>query len=494
LSLEGKSLEELQELYLRLGDENPLTGLYLNEKQSAFVGGRQKTKLFVGGNRSGKTTAGVCDDLIQCLDEKWIPAHMRKFKQWQAPCFIRIVTPDYGKTMQAVLEAVRKWVPRQALRKGSWDGGWSEQGKVLSFANGSLIEIMTYEQDLDKFGGTARHRIHYDEEPDGEKGEAIREECVTRLIDFNGDELFTFTPLNGLGWMFDGLWEQKGPEVAHQVWVNDEMVVVQSDMDDNPTLSEEGKAKALAAYPEKVREARKRGDFTHFKGLVYEEFDYGKHVLKERPTINHVRSLDTLVAIDPGIRTTAVSFLAFDADNVALVYDELYLHDQAAIPANAAKAIKAKLKLWRTTADWYYIDPSARNRNLVTGENVQSAFQREDIVCQPGNSEVEAGVWELKRRLESTPTGLLISPHCEKFLWEMRRYRFDDKEDGTFAVLKKDDHLMDATRYACMARTWYAPVVPERLPTQPTFEPNFQPPYREERFENPNTPPLGVNS
>jgi hypothetical protein len=403
--LKNPRVQEQLRAFLEAKRANPLQGYFPHGKQRPFHRSQLDVKLFVGGNRSGKSTAGVVDDLIQAVDKEYLPAHLQPYKKWEPPFFCRVVTPDFAKTLQAVTEVIRKWCPKAQMLGGSWEKAWSQQEKVFRLANGSFIECMTYEQDLDKFGGTARHRIHYDEEPDGEKGELIRQECVTRLIDYNGDELFTFTPLSGLSWIFDGLWEERGKEVESQVWVSGSMIAVQADMDDNPSLDEDGKRKALAAYPEKVREARKRGDFTHFKGLVYEEFDHARHVAKQRPTPEHVKSLDTLVAIDPGIRTTAVVFLGFDNDNVALLYDELYLHDKAAIPENVAQAIRATLKKWRTSSDWNYIDPSARNRNLVTGENLESAYQRAGISVIPGNNEVENGIFEVKRRLESNPVG-----------------------------------------------------------------------------------------
>ena len=86
-----------------------------------------------------------------------------------------------------------------------------------------------FEQDLDKFGGTAKHRIHYDEEPPRN----IRQEGKMRLLDYEGaDELFTMTPFSGMGWMFDEIWEpwQKGVLEDGKVVVVE--VIVKAEYDD----------------------------------------------------------------------------------------------------------------------------------------------------------------------------------------------------------------------------------------------------------------------
>ena len=98
----------------------------------------------------------------------------------------------------------------------------------------------------------------------------------------------------------------------------------------------------------------------------------------------------------------------------------------------------------------------------------------------------------MKRRLQSVPRGLLVAENCRKLRWELERYRVDDKEDGKFKVVKSNDHAADALRYVCMSRLWYAPEVAPPPPKYHTFQPNYQPPYKDERFLNPNDPPLGA--
>ena len=212
-------------------------------------------------------------------------------------------------------------------------------------------------------------------------------------------------------------------------------------------------------------------------------------------TLEHVSQLDTIIAIDPGINTTAVVFCGFDRDNAAWVYDELYLHEDQAIPEKVALTIKAALERWGVKDPMYLIDPSARNRASVNADNVQAAYLRAGLLCLSAQNAVEAGIFEVKRRLQHEPPMLHVSKRCEQLLWERKRYRRKPNENNqsAFDVVKRDDHLMDAMRYACMAR----PIAPSKptfkRPRRPSYTQDYQAPYSEERIPQ-DAPPMGQMS
>jgi len=458
---------QLRELIDRLR-VNPLLHYYPHVKQTPFHTYPRKTRVFLGGERSGKSVTGILQDLIDAVDEEVLPPHLREFKIWQE-FFCRLITPDFGRGQQEILRTLGEWVPPAQLYKGSWEEAYSDKNHELRFANGNFIEFMTCEQDVSKFGGTSRHRIHYDEEPKGAKGEEIRQANVNRLVEFRGDEFFTFSPVHGLGWTFDELWEERGEEVAPDVWLSDGMILVRADQDDNPHLDEEGKREAEEKIPEQMRQARKSGYFVHAQGLVYEGFDRDLHVC-ERLDPEFVQSLTRFESIDPGIGTTAVIFGGFDSDNVLWIYDELYLHDRWAVPENAAEKILAKRAEWGTGAPKRsIIDPAAESRNVQTNIRTDKAYKAAGIrVRKARSNDVETGCFEVMRRFEHTVTLapkkegdkplvmafplLKIGENCTKVLWERGRYRQEPNDDGSFGVVKRDDHLMDAKRYLCMER------------------------------------------
>ena len=62
----------------------------------------------------------------------------------------------------------------------------------------STLGVKSYQQGRGSFEGTERHLIWLDEEPEGQEGENIYAECLTRTMITDGIILLTFTPLEGL--------------------------------------------------------------------------------------------------------------------------------------------------------------------------------------------------------------------------------------------------------------------------------------------------------
>lgn len=475
-------------------EANPLYAYRPHPKQYAFHTAKVRLRVYFGGNRSGKTAGGGVDDIIQCIDRESVPDHLERFKRLEPPVRGRIVVPDFGLPLQAIVETLLRWCPSFEFKGGSWETAWSQREHRLSFGNGSFLEILSYEQDVSKFGGVTRDFCHYDEEPDGEKGQMIRQECKMRLMESRGYEIFTFTPLKGLGWTFDEFEEAKGPEVEKNVWLDDKMLVVRASVRDNRAIPPEEVDLAMAGLPELVRRAREDGEFLHMEGLVYPMFDKDLHCvndawLRSDAGRDHIKRLDLYEVIDPGYNTTAVLFAGFDPENRLLIYDELYLTESATIPENAAQQIREKRKAWGTPAPSYIlIDPSARNHTLtgsnvggqMTPDTVEAAYYRAGIHTFRANNDKEGGVFEVMRRLENKDSEgepdplLLIGENCRELLREIRRYRLKPKDDGSFDVVKRDDHGCDSMRYLSNARP-LAPVKPSRPGAKPQWIPGTAP-------------------
>lgn len=433
-------------------ESNPLAAWVPHSKQRAFLESKTNIRAFIGGNRSGKTTAGVADLLIQACDRDATPKHLQPYKRYEPPFYCRLLTPDLLRTSEGVvMQKLRELCPRSQLKGGGWDKGYQKATRTLQFANGSWIDLsLSYETDLDKFGGTALHAIYYDEEPSGPNAEGIRSESQMRLIDYNGEEIFMMTPLLGMSMVYDTVWEPASHnETQPGVFQANGITVVQVDMDDNPHLHGGAKERLLSGLTKEERAARKSGRFIHFSGLVYDEFDEDTHVV-DPITPEHLKGHTVFVGIDPGLTTTAVVLASFDRDNHMLIFDELYLGEQSAIPENVVASIKQKEKEWRIKPSYYLIDPSARNRQLTDADRVQAAYYRAGISTVPAQNDLEAGVFEVKRRLQSKT--ILITRNCRRWTWERGRYRIQARDDGKFAVIARQNHLMDASRYVAMAR------------------------------------------
>src|SRR5436190_17333130 len=167
----------------RLAEANPLVRFIPHAKQATFLQSHDRVKAFLGGNRSGKTTCSIVDDIIQAVDGSCLPARLLPYKKWHGPFHRRIVVPDFTGTLEGVIfQKLREWAPPSQLLGGSWGDAYNKQKRLLHFQNGSWFQFMTFEQELSKLGGAALHRVHCDEEPP----EDIWNECMARLIDYGG--------------------------------------------------------------------------------------------------------------------------------------------------------------------------------------------------------------------------------------------------------------------------------------------------------------------
>ncbi len=435
-------LEDLEAKY----EANPLLRYEPHEKQHQFHLAQTFTKGFFGGNRSGKTTAGIVDDLIQAVDEDCLPDKLKPYKKFTPPFHCRIICPSNDIMESVVFQKLREWVPKNQLIGDKWDKAFSKSQRILYFKNGSFFDFLTYEQDLDKHGGAAKHRIHYDEEPP----KAIRQEGVTRLSDYKGgDELFTMTPQHGLSWMYDGIWV---PWTRGKL---EDAFIVVVDMDDNPYLPDKQKKKILATYSREELEARKKGRFVHFEGMIYPEFQKFDHVIPEKPIPDNVT---VFVGIDPGMRImAAVVWVYLNAADEMVIFDELAL--QGHTVAQVAKAIKLiNQKHGKDNVplhpNAYVIDPAARNIIHQTGRSDQMEFIDHGIYTIVGQNAVSAGINKVKERLQSGR--LSVMANCEVIIEEFQKYRWSKglkrEDDPKDSPVKTDDHLLDALRYVVMAR------------------------------------------
>jgi len=432
--------------------ENPLQGY--NNPELAFLGGKVHKKQLefnliqvpplgikaaIAANRAGKTMGCRADDVVQVVPREFVPEHLLGCKKWEPPCHIWVGAPKYAKHEDTTLPLFRKLIPKDALWARSWEKAFRSQSRIIQLECGSTIGLKTYDQDLDAWASAEVHRISWDEEPNTPNSSELRSEARARLISTGGEEIIGMTPLLGYSWVYDDVWLRRGEEGIS---------VVTMTMEDNPYNSRQAIKEFEAGLSEDEKRMRLKGEFVHVGGLVYPGLS-DSHFVKE-PDKEHVQSQTVYIGIDPGIRTTAVVFVAFDGDNCSLVFDELFLHDENAIPENAAKAIRDRLSFWEIDPRHFLIDPAARNRSLTDARKVQELYRLAGIPVFPAQNDVETGVFEVKRRLEFDL--LYISEECRKLRYELERYRIDPKTDGRFAVLKQDDHGCDALRYVCMAR------------------------------------------
>lgn len=445
---------------LRNAARNPNIHSYSpHAKQLVFHKSSKKKKLYIGGNRSGKTTGGVTEDIWRATNTHPYRSDLNAV----GPNRGRVVAVDFVQGVEKILfPQFRQWLAPSMIRGGVWEDAYDKTLRTLYFENGSFIEFMSYDQDLDKFAGTSRHWIHFDEEPP----KPIWQECMARLVDTHGDYWITMTPVEGMTWIYDDLYEKNTdlPEGDEA-----DVEIIEVDMTENPYLN----AEAIQAFKDSLDEEeiskRVQGKFVQVGGRVYKNFDPkigGLHILEDNYAPDEVRAKAKdhliVVSLDHGLNNpTAVHWHLVDRDGYAITFHEHYQKEWT-INQHAQK-IKQVNRAYGVTPDYYVADPSIQNRNAVTNTSIHQEYIKYGIPFQLGNNDVKAGIARVKRYMQSVgdgPPRWRVTPNCGKLIWEAQRYRWKtyyqkrlNYENNPYEEPhKKDDHAMDGLRYFIMSR------------------------------------------
>lgn len=411
-------------------------------KQELFHKSPKYGRLYIGGNRSGKTVGGVTEDLM------WI-RHQHPYRKIpEGQIRGRVHSPSILDGINTImLPQFSQWTPPSMLINGSWEDSYNKQERTLNFAGRekSFIEFMSYEQDIEKFAGTSRHFCHYDEEPP--KG--IFNESNARLIDTEGSWWITMTPVEGMTWIFDEIYE---PATLTE---HSDIDVIVVDMTENPHLSGEAIRRFLIGLDEDERKARKSGTFVQLGGRVYKHFSRNVHVVE--PFIPP-RDWQWYASMDHGFNApTAWLWHAVSPDNFVVTFAE-HFKNEMTVEQHAA-VVHARNSAFERVPDYYVGDPAIGQRQGVTGTSIHMEYARHGIPIALGNNDVAFGVSRVSQYLRTDPLARkphwVITANCENLIREMERLRWKTyaskklqyENNPQDKIHKKDDHAADAARY-----------------------------------------------
>jgi phage terminase large subunit-like protein len=429
-------------------------------------------RLYIGGNRSGKTVGGIVEDI-------WWATKTHPYIDidsiWPEPIRGRVVTTNFKDGWEKIIrpEFVR-WCPLTYLRGNSWATAFDKETKTINFADrahptikgriirGGFIEIMTHEQDLETFAGASRHFVHADEELDEDR----YKECISRLIDTGGCFWMTMTPVEGMTWSFDTIYEPGLENDDHQ-----QFLIIEVDLFDNPFLSEAERDNVISLWDGDDAEARIHGKFVRKGGLIYADFSDDKtaklcHVVE--PDIPPKEYL-WVVSMDHGLKNPSAWYWhAVNYEGRVLTFWEYYQSNRV-ISEHATKVQEINRQLGREP-EYYVGDPSIRNKMPNTGVSIFEEYMQHGLIIQHQDylNDVKPGIERVTRYLrtvdrESDGTEVpywQITRNCTKLIWELKRYRWrtfvnrksNDNNNPPEQPVKKDDHACDSCRYFFMSR------------------------------------------
>lgn len=436
---------------LRLGAVQPgLSGYKPQPYQEEFHNCPKKGRLFMGGNRVGKTVSATADACMILCGEH--PVWSKVFGTTHIRG--RAIGVDFDNGVELILiPEYRRWMPKKFLIDGSWEKSYNKSLRQLTLNNGSTIEFRSYDQEINKFAGTSRHFIHFDEEPP----EGIFDENMARLVDTNGIWFISMTPLIDQSWTEDRLYNA-GIDGNHP-----HIAVFEVATSNNKYVSEEAMDALYAGMSEESKAARKAGEYATYKRTVYKELLTEKTFLD--PITNDPEIWEKykgpeymhIIGLDPGLSNpTCCLWACVDKYENIIIYKEYYKKEQL-VSAHAKEILRINQELGIRLA-YGVIDPASKKRDPVGGHTVLSTYNELGLPFSPANNDLSAGIERVSNRLVLGK--LFVTRDCVKTRWEFGRYRWAKWQSQKVAQnnnlkerpVPKDDHAMDVVRYLCVSR------------------------------------------
>jgi phage terminase large subunit-like protein len=412
-------------------DSGPLRrDLYPKHLEFFEAGAQFKERLFMAANRVGKTVAGAYEATCHLTGRYPVWWKGKQFEKATDGWACGTNSQTTRDVVQGVLlgrstgegmlpaESIVHTVASRGIT-GSIETVWVQHvsGKT------SKLGFKTYEQGRRSFEGEAKDFVWCDEEPPMD----IYTEILYRLLTTKGLAWTTFTPLLGMSEVVMSFLE---PENQAS---NLSKYVVQAGWKDVPHLDEEEKQKLVANTPLYQIKARTEGEPALGVGAIY-QIDEAEITVPDRVIPD---TWPRAFGMDVGWNRTAAVWGARDPGSGTIyLYSEHY--QAMGEPPTHAFSI-------RNRGAWIpgVIDPACLGSSQIDGRTLMEIYRKLGLNLQPAENAVEAGISEVWNLLVSGQLKVMAS--LTNWFREFRKYHRDDKGSGK--IVKRDDHLMDATRY-----------------------------------------------
>jgi len=399
-------------------------------------------RMLRAGNRTGKSTCGCAEYCAWLLGERvWYkkddPARYSLIPKH--PVKGLVITTDWDKvneiwTGQEGMKPGKIWqfLPKDFVKKTRRNHSGAIDEIICN--NGSVLRFDTVESFKKNPMGSESSDldfVHYDE-----PGPEAQWKANGRgLMDRGGVEWFTLTPLSEM-WINDLFFPRMDVvnPLKNRTWSATATTY------ENPYLSKEDIEDFERTLTEDERQCRINGVPLELSGLVYKQFSYDKHVLKEVPKgwenfTTPPKDYCLYVAIDPHPQTPhAVLIIAVAPTGQRFIIRELW------VPERSIAYLSAQII--RATAGYHVAriesDPLAWIPHPVTERTMADEFLRCGLPTLKASKDKTFGILNMQNEF-SRDDNIYVSPTLNRFLFEINRYCYD-KENKP---VDKDDHMME---------------------------------------------------
>lgn len=208
------------------------------------------------------------------------------------------------------------------------------------------------------------------------------------------------------------------------------------------------------------------GSWDAFAGQIYSEFERASHVIKP---FRIPEEWTRFVGLDHGYRNPAAAiWCALDYDGNIYAYREFYQAEWIIEEIVKGRKDTGQPGLIRMTAgekiDGIWVDPSTKaDRGKESDYTTYTEHLPKEWPFVPANNSVATGIDRVKQYLKpDLRTGkprLFIFDSCSNLIEQMAQYKYEELTPGQEmnknikeSPVKKDDHAVDALRYAIMSR------------------------------------------
>lgn len=207
------------------------------------------------------------------------------------------------------------------------------------------------------------------------------------------------------------------------------------------------------------------GSWDAFQGQVYTEFERSRHVIKPFKIPDEWTKF---VGLDHGYRNPAAAvWCAMDYDGNIYAYREFYqnewiIEEIVKGRSGVGPGLVSLAKGEKLEGVW--VDPSTKaDRGKDSDFTTYLEYFPRDWSLLPANNDVANGIDRIKQYLKPDQrTGnprLFLFDTCANLIEQMAQYRYEELTPGQEMAknikespVKKDDHAVDALRYAIMSR------------------------------------------
>ena len=460
---------------------DPLAFFENLEQQERFGKDPSKVKGLFGGNRSGKTEKGaeyVLNKMREKPNQRW----------W-------LCAETFQDSVNIQQRKVWSLLPKLGIKYGKYNEITGFTNRKIVLKNGSIGIFKSYDQERESFQGEDLDGIWNDEEAPYD----IYREQRMRLIDRNGEMIFTMTSLKGVTDLLQNIFENHDTLESKYAPLVDETLprVVEKEgirfyllwTTENPYIDQERTLLETKLMTKDEIKSRIYGMPINLSGKIYMKFNKGIHVIPfEDVPFNKVTLYEVL---DPHDRKPwAIIWAAVSITGTIYIVDEypernfneMYTDDKTY--TEYAKIIKEKeeslRQIFRKPIHKRIIDPNFGNKTVQLAERQggqSSTTPKKELLKRglrfvDGIDALEAGhlkvrellYWEKKDEEIVVQPKILITENCINTIRHLSRYARGDILTSSGDVKdkvkprEKYKDFSDVTRYLAMSNPRYITV------------------------------------